>query len=824
MKTYTDSHYRYPGSRPFYDNEIDRRLFFGRNKEIQLLLHKTLTSRLVVLYSKSGLGKTSLINAGLNQALRDRGFIPFKIRFNDPEIEPLKAVYTGIKDIVEQKRLDYEAGEEDSLWQFFKTAAFWGPGNTLLKPVLILDQFEEFFALHPPETRKTFIWHLADLVNNTVPLEVSAAIPKGEPLPYSDKPPNVKIIISIREDCLGQLEEMYENIPAILHHRVRLMPLSRKQAKQAIVQPSQVQDEAIGAASFKFSTEAVDMMLDFLCKRKERDSEKMTDEVEAFQLQLLCCHMEDKVHQKQEKGEGEVMVEKDDLAGETGMQRVLQWFYDDQVKQLGTVLKKRRTRRLCEKGLISVENRRLSLEEREIKRKYRIPENLLAELVNRRLLRSEPRVGSIYYELSHDTLVAPIRESQRKHQSKNRVTVLSIIGIVILLVMGYLFEKEQRIGRVNRINKLSAHALKLEKRGDYKDAVKIYKDILKLDENNASTYSKLGDAHYKQGGYYNIIKEEEKADQEYKIASEAYKKAIKIDPGYILPKMNLAVIYLINQNFNEVDKLANSVLKDKNSSTESILAMRLISISSFLLQGKYQQVYTQFTSFIGFYKTLPGDYDRIGDFSITKKFINSHKKLSSTEKWLLLQIVELLESPLEQGRRKLQESGDLNNIAHLYSALGIYNDAVEYLEKDIKSNPGKTSSKINLAAMYLIKKDFEGAEKLAKEVLEEKMRIENRLMMKSVSIASLLFLGEQKKAFIQFEDFKKYYKSLPGEYKRSWNYQFSEGLIRRSKILTPFQIELLLLFMDLIKSPLEEGQEKLKNLESYILSPFRAPG
>ncbi|MGD2090990.1 MAG: hypothetical protein PVH61_32750 [Candidatus Aminicenantes bacterium] len=73
---------------------------------------------------------------------------------------------------------------------------------------------------------------------------------------------------------------------------------------------------------------------------------------------------------------------------------------------------------MFEKGLISVDNRRLSLEEYEIKRKFRISKDILAELVNSRLLRSEPRVGSIYYELSHDTMIAPIRQSQKKHKSK----------------------------------------------------------------------------------------------------------------------------------------------------------------------------------------------------------------------------------------------------------------------------------------------------------------------------------------------------------------------------------------------------------------------
>jgi hypothetical protein len=432
----TNGDYRYPGSRPFYDTDIDRRLFFGRDHEIQSLLHKVLADKLVVLYAKSGLGKTSLINAGLNQALRDRGFIPLIVRFNNPDLEPLQILYAAIKEIVEQKGIDYETGEEESLWQYFKTAAFWSPEDTLLKPVLILDQFEEFFILHPPEKRKHFIRQLADVINNNIPKSIRASISAGEPFNFSDKPPNVKVIISIREDSLGQLEELSREIPSIFHHRFRLLPLSREQAKQAILKPSQVQDEAIYAAPFKFSPQAVTMMLDFLCKRKMKNEIKITDEVESFQLQLLCRHVEDKVKERAIKKGDKIVVGRGDLGGETGMQRVLQRFYDYQLKRLGSIWKKRRTRRLCETGLISISDRRLSLEEEEIKHKFKVTNILLMELVNSRLLRSEPRLGSIYYELSHDTLV-PIQNLQYYWQKtkKNRTKPLKFISKLLKLIL-----------------------------------------------------------------------------------------------------------------------------------------------------------------------------------------------------------------------------------------------------------------------------------------------------------------------------------------------------------------------------------------------------
>ena len=228
-----------------------------------------MTSTIVVLYAKSGLGKTSLINAGLNEEIRNRNFIPLKVRFNNRDINPLQAVYAVIKEMVEQKNLDYEAGEENSLWEYFKTVSFWEK-EILLKPVLILDQFEEFFTLHSTESRRDFIQQLADVVNNTIPKELRESVSRGELFPYSEKPPNIKVIISIREDYLGQLEEMSKYIPDILHNRFRLLPLSREQARQAIVKPSQIKDEVLQAISFEFAKEVVEMILDFLCERMEK--------------------------------------------------------------------------------------------------------------------------------------------------------------------------------------------------------------------------------------------------------------------------------------------------------------------------------------------------------------------------------------------------------------------------------------------------------------------------------------------------------------------------------------------------------------------------
>src|SRR5439155_6576989 len=57
----------YPGPRPFEKNE--RSIFFGRNEEIADLRNLCMAYPVVVLYSQSGAGKSSLIRAGLRPAL-----------------------------------------------------------------------------------------------------------------------------------------------------------------------------------------------------------------------------------------------------------------------------------------------------------------------------------------------------------------------------------------------------------------------------------------------------------------------------------------------------------------------------------------------------------------------------------------------------------------------------------------------------------------------------------------------------------------------------------------------------------------------------------
>jgi predicted GTPase len=73
---------RYPGAQPFPDTEFSRRTFFGREQECIALTDQILANRLVVIYAKSGTGKSSLLNAGVAPRLREADSLPLMVRLN----------------------------------------------------------------------------------------------------------------------------------------------------------------------------------------------------------------------------------------------------------------------------------------------------------------------------------------------------------------------------------------------------------------------------------------------------------------------------------------------------------------------------------------------------------------------------------------------------------------------------------------------------------------------------------------------------------------------------------------------------------------------
>src|SRR5574337_75668 len=112
---------RYPGAHPFGDDSLSRVLFKGRDVEANALTNMILTNRLVVLFARSGLGKSSLLNAGVMERLRSEGFAPLMIRLNNPQLGVMETVYRGVQAEAQRQAIEHERTNIASLWSFFKT-------------------------------------------------------------------------------------------------------------------------------------------------------------------------------------------------------------------------------------------------------------------------------------------------------------------------------------------------------------------------------------------------------------------------------------------------------------------------------------------------------------------------------------------------------------------------------------------------------------------------------------------------------------------------------------------------------------------------------
>ena len=134
--------------------EETRAYFYGREDEVAELGRRVQRKLLTVLFGQSGLGKTSILRAGLVPRLRGQGYCPVYVRidYGRDAPEPAVQIKAAIAATARRSGEWTQAGvavEGESLWEFLHhrdDVLRDEAGNTLI-PLLIFDQFEEIFTL-----------------------------------------------------------------------------------------------------------------------------------------------------------------------------------------------------------------------------------------------------------------------------------------------------------------------------------------------------------------------------------------------------------------------------------------------------------------------------------------------------------------------------------------------------------------------------------------------------------------------------------------------------------------------------------------------------
>lgn len=231
--------------------EDTRQYFYGREEEVGALSRRVQRKLLTVLFGQSGLGKTSILNAGIVPRLRPDGYCPVYVRvdYSAAAVPPSEQIKQAIFRATESQGTWTKPGAAlagESLWEFLhhRDDELRDADGKPIIPLLIFDQFEEIFTLAQVDDtgRKRaaeFIEDLADLVENRPPKALETKIDADDSVAerFDFSRADYRILISLREDYLAHLEGVKGSMPSITQNRMRLARMNGEQALAAVMKP-----------------------------------------------------------------------------------------------------------------------------------------------------------------------------------------------------------------------------------------------------------------------------------------------------------------------------------------------------------------------------------------------------------------------------------------------------------------------------------------------------------------------------------------------------------------------------------------------------------
>jgi tetratricopeptide (TPR) repeat protein len=392
--------------------ENDREFFLGREHDTGALLALVQRATVVVLYGQSGLGKTSVVQAGLLPALRDLDFLPIRLQLDHGENAPtfarqIKAALAAELD--HAKVAGPRPGPDETLWEFFhrRDTDFWGPRNRLLTPVIVLDQFEEAFTLGQQNEIATarvaeFAAELAALIEHNPTDAVRRRLEANldEARKYDLRRQAVKFIFSLREDFLPHLDTWRERMPSLLPYRYRLERMTGAQALEVVQRAGRDILEPSVARNI------VDFVSTSQRARAARELEQR--EVEPALLSVVCDELN-----RRRRADNQSRITADLLTGQR--ENIIQGFYERAFDGLDA-----RVHDWVEDELLTASGyrQRAALDDAL---KLGLPQTAFNQLVDRHILHREERDGLIWLELTHDLLTDPAARSREFRQQRQLV-------------------------------------------------------------------------------------------------------------------------------------------------------------------------------------------------------------------------------------------------------------------------------------------------------------------------------------------------------------------------------------------------------------------
>jgi tetratricopeptide (TPR) repeat protein len=725
-----------------------RAYFFGREPEIAALHLRLRSHPLLVLYGRSGLGKTSILNAGLLPRLVAEQQFPVIHRFdyNNERVGPTEQLML----------LLFSSREDEETWSFGNAAArsdqwakelreklsffdlpedeaswFWLRVHWRAEPPaithLVLDQFEEVFTRGAEQ--KGLAEEIRDriviLLHGGVPPAISSLIAKEDTfLDYFDPDSQpVRVILSLRDDYVYALNRWRQHLPALGENNFELRPLRGFAAFEAIFKPGALRCHYRGEVSSanKVETGLPPIMSEETARRivhfsSKKGQEIPIEEIEAVPpiLSLLCRELNERRFTSppgsQQSPAEEITFRESDADIET----VITAFYERCLAGRPEAV-----RVFIEEELVSYSGARLSQDEQSILKVFEegceipgaasdhrargfgdagLARACLRDLVNQRLL--SPLGGETpSYELIHDLLAGVVEKTRairrereasarlaaRQQERLRRQRKIALV-VVAALVLGcaVLVTYAYRTRQEIKFRALIDSGNFLLETNDNRQALEKFKEATRINSSAAEAWSGMGEALLRQ----------------------AYGSDDSIHAA-----MTLEAIEALNQAV-EIEKRKNSTATGHDMSKAN-LAKAYVRLGNLYAQGtdpdfpKAEALYKQAAA------TDPGSpylYDGYASVQMSQ--------------WHFRLAMKQYEAALKVARQRNEPDYNAHaGLAEIYLVLGHYGLAMDQFNRAIGAYPDSWTARFGLArAIFLSDPNDPRAVELFKSLLGSEMK------------------------------------------------------------------------------------------------------
>lgn len=394
----------YVGLRPFDRSEKD--IFFGRNRDAQFLSDKIFSSRLTLLYAKSGVGKSSILRTLVIPLIEDQHarVVYFDACGSADPYELLRATLIDLASTIGISDAGVGAPTLSELARLVRSA----DDQTL---VLILDQFEEFLIAHGQRL-------------DPLRKELAALVRAAEV--------DVRIVLSLRQEFLAALEPFRYEMLNLFQSTYLLDSLDDKGIRDAIEEPARLFGKT-------YEQELVDQLVkDLRAQELSEPASPACVPIDLPMMQLVCSQLWEAATKREtltlnlykEMGGAEKILD-------SYVREVMPKSWPEQ--RLTARLMKHLAPSSGFKRAYSIDDlaRNEDLKSEEI-------QNELQRLGKHRILQSREFRGQQLWELQHDAfirMIAPWRDHvlMRARKQRRMTTVAVWCFVIATVAVGFLW-------------------------------------------------------------------------------------------------------------------------------------------------------------------------------------------------------------------------------------------------------------------------------------------------------------------------------------------------------------------------------------------------